>query len=30
MHYPSDIAAGYLVAIFWIGAVTALRAGDKP
>jgi undecaprenyl-diphosphatase len=30
MHYASDVAAGYLVAIFWIGAVTALRAGDKP
>ena len=30
VHYPSDVAAGYLVAIFWIGAVTAIRAStDK-
>jgi len=30
MHYASDVGAGYLVAIFWIGAVTALRASDEP
>ena len=30
VHYPSDVAAGYLVAIFWIGTVTAVRArADK-
>jgi undecaprenyl-diphosphatase len=34
MHYPSDVLAGYLVAIAWIAAVLAaerrLRSGDAP
>jgi undecaprenyl-diphosphatase len=29
VHYPSDVAGGYLVAIFWIGLVTAFRASDR-
>ena len=29
VHYPSDVVAGYLVAVFWIGLVTAFRASDE-
>jgi len=29
MHYPSDVAGGYLVAAFWIGLVTAMRATNE-
>ena len=29
VHYPSDVVAGYLVAMFWIGVVTAARASDR-
>jgi undecaprenyl-diphosphatase len=29
VHYPSDVAAGFLVAIFWVGLVTAFRAGTR-
>jgi membrane-associated phospholipid phosphatase len=28
-HYPSDVVAGYLVAIAWVGLVTAWRASDE-
>lgn len=29
VHYPSDIAGGFLVAIFWVGLVTAVRASGE-
>jgi undecaprenyl-diphosphatase len=29
VHYPSDVAAGFLVAVFWVGLVTAFRAGTR-
>src|SRR6185436_15397566 len=29
VHYPSDVAGGYLVAVFWVGLVTAARASTQ-
>jgi len=28
VHYPTDVIGGYLVAVFWIGLVTVMRASD--